>query len=104
MAGNFHAARIQFSDQGTNQGDARVKIYWTPLHASSKPWTGPRLTVHLTRLSGTRITRTLHQPTVAHGADGRSFYPTDTPIPAPGRWKLEASTGQDTGCFIVTFT
>jgi hypothetical protein len=36
-------------------------------------------------------------------AGGYVFYPSVVPIPVPGTWKLVATAGSNTGCFIVTF-
>lgn len=101
VAGDFARSQQNFaSGYGDPTDHTGVKIYWIPLHAKHMPG----LTVHATRISGTKITRTMHQNNVAWGSDGRLFYPSGVPIPQPGTWKLVAAAGQDKGCFIVTFT
>jgi hypothetical protein len=98
VAGNFAAGEQLFTAARQQaQHRAAVKIYWIPLHVGHMP----ELAVQATLLSGQAHAR-VYQDQVA-AAGGYVFYPSVVPIPVPGTWKLVATAGSNTGCFIVTF-
>lgn len=98
VAGNFAAGEQLFTAarQQAHQRGA-VKIYWIPLHVGHMP----ELAVRATLLSGQAHVRAYQNQVAAGG--GYVFYPSVVPIPVPGTWKLIATAGSNTGCFIVTF-
>jgi hypothetical protein len=98
-AGAFDEATDAYVDP---MGDDTVPLYWIPEHAEDLG----RLTVRGTQVTGGNATFVEEQPTVSEivGDTGTwHYYLTDFAIPAPGQWRLEASSGADSGCFTVTF-
>lgn len=101
VAGNFALDKRDYA-QGATSGHrpTDVKIYWIPLHLVADM---PGLVVQATKLSDDRaVARSYRQANIAANSGG-VFYPSSTPIPSAGAWKLEATIGQDHGCFVVTF-
>jgi hypothetical protein len=96
VAGDFQADQKYFAS--TFKKLKEVKIYWIPLHVG----TMPTLTVRETHVSFPQTTRTTTWTQVAANP-GVVFYPSATPIPLAGTWRLMASAGPNRGCFVVTF-
>jgi hypothetical protein len=96
VAGNFRSARENFASVFKQLKE--VKIYWVPLHVG----TMPTLTVRETHVGFPHTIRTTTWRGVAANP-GVVFYPSATPIPVPGTWRLMASAGPNRGCFVVTF-
>lgn len=98
VAGNFAAGEQVFTAARQRAGHpSAVKIYWIPLHVGHMP----ELAVQATLLSGRADARAYQNQVAAAG--GYVFYPSVVPIAVPGTWKLVATAGPNTGCFIVTF-
>lgn len=98
-AGAFDEAADSYVAPG---GDDVVSLYWIPAHASELSG----LTVRGTQVSGGAASFVHDETTVSEliGDTGEwRYYLTDISIPAPGTWRLEATSGEDSGCFTVTF-
>jgi hypothetical protein len=96
VAGNFRTDREDFASVFKKLKE--VKIYWVPLHVG----TMPTLTVRETHVGFPhRIRTTIWRDVAAN--PGVVFYPSATPMPVPGTWRLMASAGPNRGCFVVTF-
>jgi hypothetical protein len=100
-AGTFTEAVDDYAD--TADGQNLVSLHWIPAHADGL--TG--LTVRGTQITGGNSTFVSEQSTVSELVDEsgqwRYYYITNFEIPSPGLWRLEATSGVDTGCFTVTF-
>jgi hypothetical protein len=96
VAGNFRFDRENFAS--VFKPVKEVKIYWIPLHVG----TMPTLTVRETHVGFPDTTLTATWRDVAANP-GVVFYPSATPIPVSGTWRLMASAGPNRGCFVVTF-
>jgi len=98
-AGAFNEAAESYVAPG---GDDIVSLYWIPEHADDLSG----LTVRGTQVSGGDASFVHDESTVSEliGDTGEwRYYLTDITIPAPGTWRLEATSGEDTGCFTITF-
>jgi hypothetical protein len=99
-AGTFTEAAEDYADDINDD----ISLHWIPAHAESLLG----LTVRGTQLTGGDATFVAEQTTVSELVDEsgqwRYYYNTSFMIPAPGLWRLEATSGDDTGCFTVTFT
>jgi len=96
-AGAFDEASASYDAQGDV-----VSLYWIPEHADDLSG----LTVRGTQLSGGNGSF-VHDETKVSDLVGDSgvwhYYLTAITVPAPGAWRLEATSGPDSGCFTVTF-
>ena len=98
-AGSFDEATESYTG-----GAHGVDLHWIPAHADDL--TG--LTVTATQLSGGSGAFVAEQDNVSELVDesvpgGTTTSPTSTSQP-PGLWRLEATSGEDAGCFTVTFS
>lgn len=98
VAGAFDDARAQFGTKAPGRKRGQIRVYWIPLHAAKMRG----LTVDVTRLE-TGASTTVRQQRVAD-ADEWQFYDTFLTVDAPGRWRFEARSGNDRGCFEVDFS
>ena len=96
VAGNFRSDIETFAS--VVKQPKEVKIYWIPLHVG----TMPALTVLEVHVGFPHTIRTTVWREVAANP-GVVFYPSATPVPVPGTWRLTASAGPNRGCFVVTF-
>jgi hypothetical protein len=101
-AGTFTEAADDYADVA--DGENLVSLHWIPAHADGLTV----LTVRGTQITGGSATFVSEQSTVSELVDEsgqwRYYFITNFEIPAPGLWRLEATSGEDTGCFTVTFT
>ena len=97
-AGPFDEARTSFADQTESGTPAQVSLYFIPANG---PGSKPGLTVTMDNTT-TGATQTLHETTTAD-ADVWTFFQTEIPVPAPGKYRIRATSGGDSGCFLVTF-
>jgi hypothetical protein len=98
-AGSFDEATESYAS-----GAHDVDLHWIPAHAEDL--TG--LTVTATQISGGSGSFVVEQDNVSELVDEsgtwRYYFLTDFDIPSPGLWRFEATSGEDAGCFTVTFT
>lgn len=103
-SGGMAAGSFDEATKSYTSGARGVDLHWIPAHADDLN----RLTVTATQLSGGSGTFVAEQTNVSELVDEsgtwRYYYLTDFDIPAPGLWRLEATSGEDAGCFMVTFT
>lgn len=103
-SGEFVAAFEYFHTDG---GPREAKIPWVPLHlkewrsdGSGKPGDSDKplnMTVRVASLAEPTkiVTRRLDQV----ASTNESFYPSGTPLPGEGPWRMVATWGPDWGCF-----
>jgi hypothetical protein len=100
-AGTFSEAAEFYAEHGDAQ--YQVSLHWIPAHTE----TLAGLIVRATQVTGGNATFEFEQTEASELVDEsgtwRYYYTTSFAIPAPGRWQLEATSGEDTGCFTVTF-
>lgn len=93
--GDFVEAQLRFRKAGDARARGGVSLYVIPLHPTGQP-----LTVVVTSPSGTRVR--VKTAALEEAGDWK-YYPLQVPVNRPGRWRLDASAGQDRGCVLVTF-
>jgi hypothetical protein len=99
-AGPFDTAKKQFAtSRSTSPEPTKVRLYWIP--KSGKAVSGG-LVLKVTKVAAGAKTNTVRDGVVSDAA-GVSFYDSQVPIAGPGTWQIKATSGQDTGCFRVTF-
>lgn len=97
-AGPFDEARSTFQAQTSAGTPATVRLYFIPAGGADRT---PGLTVTV-RNTETGVQRTVRQRETSD-ADRWTFYDTQVPISEPGRYRLQARSGSDVGCFVVDF-
>ncbi|HET7399534.1 MAG TPA: hypothetical protein VFJ94_13535 [Intrasporangium sp.] len=92
--GNFVEARAEVAKGGPN--GAELQLYVFPQHAAAMPG------VRLTATPPTGPPRTVTSKRTNQG-DEWSYYRVALPVQDRGVWRLEATAGPDSGCFLVRF-
>lgn len=94
--GNFIQAREQFKASGKKT--TSVNLYVIPESRRLR-----QVTVKLTPTSVTSQQDVIRSSQI-QTADVWRYYSVQLPISAPGKWRLEVSSGHDHGCFVVEFS
>jgi hypothetical protein len=97
-AGNFSTARQQYAAAKKTNPAPSVNLYLIPADARRLT----KLTLTMERVGAGDSKRTLTSTSVQQ-ADRWEYFAVSTTIPAPGTWRLRATSGSSSGCFDVTF-
>lgn len=98
-AGNFQAARKQYTREASTKEQPRIFLYVIPEHVEKD--NGVR--IELTSLTGSGETHTVKSSSFERAEQWR-YYSVHVPIPAPGKWRMQIASGADKGCFDVRFS
>lgn len=97
-AGPFEDARAQFVKQRGAGQPPVVRLYFIPA-SGGQQLPGLQLVVR------NRDTGDRHEvkETTTSDADRWTFYDAEVPVPRPGTYEIRATSGSDSGCFLVQF-
>jgi hypothetical protein len=95
--GNFVDMRRSYTVQARDKSQPEVSMYVIPQHV--KPEAG--VSVLLESLQG-KGRRTVRVSSAQTAGDWR-YYQVNVAVPASGPWRITAVSGNDRGCFEVTF-
>ena len=94
--GNFADARKQYASQpGKEQPE--VTMYVIPSSTAAT-----KATIQLAPVGHAGTTKTFSTSSVQK-ADEWNYFSVAMTVPSAGSWRLTATAGKDTGCFVVTF-
>ena len=100
-SGEF-VARVEHVYTDENTGKRYAKIPWSRLHLSEEYLANggdvAAMTVRVAPLEDSSRIKTRKLPETAGNATGE-FYPSGTPLPGRGPWRVIATSGPDWGCF-----
>jgi hypothetical protein len=94
--GNFADARKQYASQPGKEQPA-VTMYVIPSSTAAT-----KATIQLAPVGHAGTTKTFSTSSVQK-ADEWNYFSVAMTVPSAGSWRLTATAGKDTGCFVVTF-
>lgn len=101
-SGEFIAGNFLLLSRLTGDPPFETKIYWMPLDPDAAKFKTATLRIENADAPGPTVTTVLGSEDSWSGGPGAYFWPSGTPIPERGRWRLTIEADGHWGCFITS--